>query len=132
MTKLILGFFSPWIAYGIITLLHLVLPGLWIKGYVTNRQTGEALRYRLNGILVLALSVGLWLLLGVLNLVSLRQAEIARKSFMDFTGGKINTAVQDASELVLIENTPAARALAEAQRIAQAALDEYWADRDRL
>jgi multiple sugar transport system substrate-binding protein len=62
-------------------------------------------------------------------LVPLRQAEIARKSFMDFTGGKINTAVTDASELVMIENVPAARALAEAQRIAQAALDEYWADR---
>jgi multiple sugar transport system substrate-binding protein len=65
-------------------------------------------------------------------LVPLRQAEIARKSFMDFTGGKINTAVQDACELVQIENIPAARALAEAQRIAQAALDEYWAEQDRL
>jgi multiple sugar transport system substrate-binding protein len=65
-------------------------------------------------------------------LVPLRQAEIARKSFMDFTGGKINTAVQDACELVQIENVPAAEALAEAQRIAQAALDEYWAEQDRL
>ncbi|MDR1949793.1 MAG: extracellular solute-binding protein [Spirochaetaceae bacterium] len=61
-------------------------------------------------------------------LVPLKQAEIARKSFMDFTGGRINTAVQDACELVQIENVPAALALAEAQRTAQAALDEYWAE----
>jgi hypothetical protein len=32
---------------------------------------------------------------------------------------------------VQIENIPAAEALAGAQRTAQAALDEYWAERDR-
>ncbi|MDR1899067.1 MAG: extracellular solute-binding protein [Treponema sp.] len=64
-------------------------------------------------------------------LVPLKQAEIARKLFIDFTGGKINTALDDANDLVQIENVPAARALGEAQKIAQAALDEYWAERDR-
>jgi multiple sugar transport system substrate-binding protein len=61
-------------------------------------------------------------------LVPLRQAEFSRKSFIDFTGGKIDTAIEDACDLVQIENVPAARALEEAQRIAQAALDEYWAE----
>jgi multiple sugar transport system substrate-binding protein len=61
-------------------------------------------------------------------LVPLKQAEFSRKSFIDFTGGKIDTAIEDACDLVQIENVPAARALEEAQRIAQAALDEYWAE----
>jgi multiple sugar transport system substrate-binding protein len=60
-------------------------------------------------------------------LVPLKQAEIAGVSFIDFTGGKIRTALEDAVDLVQIENVPAAKALAEANRIAQAALDEYWA-----
>jgi multiple sugar transport system substrate-binding protein len=64
-------------------------------------------------------------------LVPLQQAEFGVKSFYDFTGGKINTALEDAADLIEIENVPAAQALGEAQRIAQAALDEYWAEVDR-
>jgi hypothetical protein len=67
----ILGFFTPWIAYAAITLLHLVLPGKWIKGYVKHSQTGETLNYRLNGIFVLAASILLWFLLGKLNVAPL-------------------------------------------------------------
>jgi multiple sugar transport system substrate-binding protein len=63
-------------------------------------------------------------------LVPLKQAEIAGMSFIDFTGGKIRTALEDATDLVQIENVPAAKALEEANRIAQAALDEYWAGED--
>ncbi|MDR0558439.1 MAG: extracellular solute-binding protein [Treponema sp.] len=63
-------------------------------------------------------------------LVPLKQAEFSRKSFLDFTGGKIDTAIEDACDLVQIENAPAAVALEEAQKIAQAALDEYWAEND--
>jgi multiple sugar transport system substrate-binding protein len=64
-------------------------------------------------------------------MVPLKQAEFGRKDFYDFTGGKINTALNDAADLIEIENVPADRALGEAQRIAQAALDEYWAEVDR-
>jgi delta14-sterol reductase len=67
MKTQILGFFTPWIAYAIITVLHCILPGKWIKGYVKNSQTGEILHYRLNGIFVLAASILLWLLLGKLK-----------------------------------------------------------------
>jgi multiple sugar transport system substrate-binding protein len=63
-------------------------------------------------------------------LVPLKQAEFSRKSFIDFTGGKIDTAIEDACDLVQIENAPAAVALEEAQKIAQAALDEYWAENE--
>jgi hypothetical protein len=69
MNTFIPGFFSPWIAYAVITLLHYVLPGKWIKGYVKDDKTGESLNYRLNGIFVLALSILLWAVLGLLKWV---------------------------------------------------------------
>lgn len=65
----ILGFFTPWIIYLIITVLHYILPGKWVQGYVRDSQSGELLRYRLNGIWVLVSSLLLWFLLGYLNLV---------------------------------------------------------------
>lgn len=65
----ILGFFSPWIIYALITVLHYFLPGRWVTGYVNHAQTGEKLKYRLNGRLVLIIMIGIWLLLGYLNFV---------------------------------------------------------------
>lgn len=64
-----LGFFSPWIIYLIITMLHYYLPGKWETGYVKNTETGELLRYRLNGRLVLFTTVFLWFILGYLGWV---------------------------------------------------------------
>jgi delta14-sterol reductase len=69
MKMLVLGFFTPWIAYAIITLLHYFLPGKRIKGYVKNDRTGETLNYRLNGIFVLAASILIWAVLGLLKWV---------------------------------------------------------------
>jgi hypothetical protein len=69
MTTQILGFLTPFIIYGIITLLHYILPGKWITGYVTHPQTGELLRYRLNGRLVLITCIALWYLLGYMHWV---------------------------------------------------------------
>lgn len=65
----LLGFFSPWIIYALITLFHLLLPGRWVKGYVTDAVTGERLKYRLNGRLVLFALVFLWVLLGYMGWV---------------------------------------------------------------
>jgi delta14-sterol reductase len=65
----VLGFFTPWIIYIVITLLHLVLPGKWMKGYVKDDKTGEVLSYRLNGLLVLIASILLWFVLGYLGWV---------------------------------------------------------------
>ena len=54
------GFFAPWVIYATILGLHLLLPGQWVSGYVRDRTTGLPLRYRLNGLLVLGATVGLW------------------------------------------------------------------------
>ena len=69
MTQL-LGFFTPWIIYAVITILHYYLPGRRVTGYVRHFQTGELLKYRLNGSLVLIISIVLWFLLGYLGWVS--------------------------------------------------------------
>lgn len=66
----LLGFFTPWIVYAIITLLYYFLPGKWLEGYVKNEKTNKILQYRLNGIYVLAICVVLWFLLGYFGLVS--------------------------------------------------------------
>ncbi|MDR2483496.1 MAG: DUF1295 domain-containing protein [Treponema sp.] len=59
----VLGFFTPWIAYAVITILHILVPAKKRQGYVKSGKTGEVLRYRINGIVVLALCVLLWALL---------------------------------------------------------------------
>jgi delta14-sterol reductase len=67
----LLSYLTPLIAYVVITLLHVILPGQKLKGYVRNDKTGEVLNYRLNGILVLIASILLWALLGYLKWVPL-------------------------------------------------------------
>ena len=69
MKTQLLGFFTPWIIYTMITLLHLILPGKWMDGYVKSDKTGDVLRYRLNGIGVLIISIILWFLSGYFGLV---------------------------------------------------------------
>jgi delta14-sterol reductase len=64
----IIGFFTPWIIYAAITLLHLILPARKKKGYARDK-TGEVLNYRLNGIPVLIASILIWILLGYLDAV---------------------------------------------------------------
>ena len=69
MTTPILGFLTPWIIYAVISVLHYALPARKVTGYVRDSETGELLKYRLNGRLVLVLSMGLWFLLGYLGWV---------------------------------------------------------------
>ena len=47
MKTLVLGFLTPWAAYALITLLHIILPARKMKGYVKNETTEEILNYRL-------------------------------------------------------------------------------------
>jgi protein-S-isoprenylcysteine O-methyltransferase Ste14 len=70
MMTQIAGFFTPWIVYALITFLNYVLPGRRVTGYVRHSKTGELLKYKLNGILVLIISILLWFLLGYLGWVS--------------------------------------------------------------
>jgi len=52
-----LALFGPLVVYGVILALHLVLPGRWVDGYVLDPDTGRPLRYRLNGLRVLLVTV---------------------------------------------------------------------------
>jgi len=63
---------SALLLYPLILLLHLLVPARWVDGYVRDDQ-GRPLRYRLNGMRVLLVSVVLWALLGWLQLVPLDQ-----------------------------------------------------------
>jgi protein-S-isoprenylcysteine O-methyltransferase Ste14 len=65
----IAGFFAPWFIYAIFLLLHLALPARRVVGYVHDAQTGKPLEYRLNGPLVLAVSIGLWALAAATGLL---------------------------------------------------------------
>ena len=49
----------PIIACAVVLLLHLVLPARWTDGYVKD-ASGAPLRYRLNGLLVFGVSIGVW------------------------------------------------------------------------
>jgi len=59
----IVGFLTPMLVYGFIFILHLYMPGRWVQGYVTEPNSSEKLRYRLNGLLVLGTVVLSWGLL---------------------------------------------------------------------
>jgi delta14-sterol reductase len=69
MKDMLYGFFTPWVIYAGITLLHFFLPGRWTTGYVKHSKTGNLLRYRLNGKLVLTTSILMWFLLGYVGWV---------------------------------------------------------------
>jgi protein-S-isoprenylcysteine O-methyltransferase Ste14 len=69
MTDIIAGFFAPLLIYGLILALHLGLPAFKVKGYVRDKKSGELLRYRLNGPLVLACLFLIWGLAGSLDLM---------------------------------------------------------------
>jgi delta14-sterol reductase len=56
------GFLAPLCVYAVIALLHVALPARKVDGYVIDPATGQPYRYRLNGLLVYAVTVGLWAL----------------------------------------------------------------------
>lgn len=65
----ILGFMAPVIIYAYIFLLNALVPGRWVVGYVTKTGTDEKLKYRLNGLLVLFISVASWAALCFYNVL---------------------------------------------------------------
>ena len=58
------GFLWPLVVYALVLALHLALPARRVDGYVLDAATGKPLRYRLNGLRVLFVVVGLWALAG--------------------------------------------------------------------
>ncbi len=63
------GFFSPLLVYLLIFILNAVMPGRWVTGYVTDKNSGEKLRYRLNGLSVLFTVILFWVLLCYYHLI---------------------------------------------------------------
>jgi protein-S-isoprenylcysteine O-methyltransferase Ste14 len=61
------GFFAPFLIYAVLLLLHLLLPARQVDGYVRDPETGEPLRYRLNGLAVLFVATFGWVLVGWLG-----------------------------------------------------------------
>ena len=59
-----MGFFAPWVIIAGILGLHLVLPARRVVGYARDAHSGQLLRYRLNGLLVFAVSIGIWVAAG--------------------------------------------------------------------
>jgi Ergosterol biosynthesis ERG4/ERG24 family len=68
--EMIVGFLAPFVVYGAVLLLHLVVPGRSVSGYVEDEVTGEKLRYRLNGLATLVLTVLGFLALVRTNVIS--------------------------------------------------------------
>ncbi len=56
----VLGFATPLFVAIFALAFHLILPARRVPGYVVDNQTGEPLRYRLNGIAVFALAHIVW------------------------------------------------------------------------
>ena len=63
------GFVVPLVVYAGVLVLHLVIPARRVTGYVRDAETGEPLTYRLNGMLVLLVTVAIWVWLGWRDIV---------------------------------------------------------------
>jgi delta14-sterol reductase len=69
VTNHLVGFFSSWMVYGIVLGLHLLVPARKREGYVTDPTTGAPYAYRINGLPVMLLMVGLWYAAGTRGIV---------------------------------------------------------------
>ncbi len=58
----LLGFLTPLAILVLFFLVQLILPGRWVTGYVTDRETGEPRNYKLNGLLVYVIALVVWAL----------------------------------------------------------------------
>ena len=67
--EMILGFLAPILITVLIFFLNAILPGRWVTGYITNPDSGEKMRYHLNGISVFLVTVSGWFLLGYFKII---------------------------------------------------------------
>jgi delta14-sterol reductase len=58
----VLAYFAPLLVYGLVLVLHVVVPARQVDGYVGDPATGRPYRYRLNGLRVLGIVVALYAL----------------------------------------------------------------------
>lgn len=65
----IIGFLIPTLIYLYIFILNSILPGRWVKGYVSKTNSKEKLNYHLNGLQVLIVVVLTWFFLGYFKIM---------------------------------------------------------------
>jgi protein-S-isoprenylcysteine O-methyltransferase Ste14 len=63
------GFLAPMGVAALILLFNAVLPGRWVTGYIPGKNSGEKMRYHLNGIFVFLILILIWFLLGFFNIL---------------------------------------------------------------
>ncbi len=66
----IMGILAPVVIMAVIFILNALLPGRWVSGYITKPGSPEKMRYHLNGIFVFLVMGGLWVALGITDIVS--------------------------------------------------------------
>lgn len=64
------GLLAPTLISAMIFILNALLPGRWVTGYVTKRNSEEKLKYHLNGIHVFLVMVLIWFFLGYFGIVA--------------------------------------------------------------
>jgi delta14-sterol reductase len=63
------GFLAPALVFAFVFLLHVIVPARTVAGYAINPATQAPYRYRLNGLIVFVLTIGLWALACSLGLL---------------------------------------------------------------
>src|SRR5690242_974563 len=66
---LVTGLLVPLAVYAVVLVLHLVVPGRWVDGYVRD-DAGRPLRYHLNGLAVLLIVVAGYLAAAYTGLIA--------------------------------------------------------------
>ncbi len=84
-TEAILGFLTPLAIFILFFLVQLILPGRWVEGYVTDKETGEARKYKLNGLLVYAVALIVW----ALELTGMPRDWFYRSAIYAVAGGSV-------------------------------------------
>jgi len=64
-----LGFLAPFLITLLIFALNAILPGRWVTGYVTRKNSDAKIKYHLNGIYVFLVIVIIWFLLGFFEII---------------------------------------------------------------
>lgn len=65
----IIGALAPVFIIALIFVLNTLLPGRWVRGYISKPGSEEKVRYHLNGIIVFIVMVALWFILGITGAV---------------------------------------------------------------
>ena len=83
------GLLTPLAIFAAFFVAQLALPGVRVPGYVIDSSTGQARRYRLNGILVFAIALAVW----ATELTGIPRDWFYRSSIPAVAGGTVFTAI---------------------------------------